>query len=77
MGNSFKTSLWRVVITAHDVPPRWSIPDCVYELGGSERDALDCAVGWAHQKAKVPPMKPLRRITAAHVKMERVLRNRS
>lgn len=77
MGRPFKRALWRVTITAHDVPPRWKIPDCAFELGGSEQVALDCAVGWALTEARVPPMKSLRKITSSHAKIERVMRNAS
>lgn len=68
-------NLWRVAIRAHEIPPRWSVPKCVYELGsGSSEYAANRAVKWAHSDAGVPPLRSLVALSLEHVTITRVAR---
>lgn len=64
---------WRVTIAAHEVPPRWSIPATVCEVGASTAEiACGVCLRFAHSDAGVPPLRSLLAVSRAHVHAERV-----
>ena len=50
--------MYRVRITAHDVPPRWRIETQTVKLPAPSADfACDRAVKWVHSDARLPPLR--------------------
>jgi hypothetical protein len=59
-------------VRAHEVPPRWSIPEQTFEVRAAcEQQARIEAAREAHRRGGLPPWKPCLRVTWRHVTVER------
>lgn len=67
--------MWRVTITAHDVPPRWHVPASIVEMGSPTADlARYFAVQRAHIDADVPAMRSLLALSLRHARADKIER---
>lgn len=63
--------MWKVMIAAHDVPPRWHIPASTVTLGAATAHAACVqAIRWAHRDAGVPPLLSMIALSMDHIRVE-------
>src|SRR5437870_4220274 len=57
---------WRVLVDAHELPPRWHVPARAVQLAAPDAEfAIWRVISWAQSDAGVPPMRSFVRASSA------------